>query len=750
MAFGDRVRQLRRGKNIGIKVLAKHCGVNVAYLSRVEAGKVSPSQSLIEKLAHVLHHDQDELSLLAQKLPETWLSWLATDPETAMKGLRRSLEEVSPDDDNGRVSEPISAPVASQVKNPFRLGVQLLTQLSTLHHTEQYEDAYASWATYFKHLEDSTRQRFDLYVALTHLFFDLLATRSEEYAHWVLPQLQPDFWLWFSPVGITTENSFQWSVDLLQDTYTALNQLEDTRAYGKVFTPPAIAAYILKRSGFPGKARANDYLLDPAAGCGVFFMKALDCLAQQSPKNLSHWTTCLVGMEMDPGLCNLARLNIAFWFAQNKVAAPAESLPIFCTDTLSERGLFSGSTQDPGIEVKDLVGRYKEGFRWIVGNPPYGKIHSSDLRVAPFKETVYGHANLYGLFLHFSLTHLEEQRGVLGIIIPKSFSSGLYFKELRAYLLKNLRLREIVTFESRTEVFDKADILQETVILLGDKRLKKTSVKVLSPRSYQDLNNHPPANVISLNDLDLGQPYDHILCITGSREAITISRLVRNRSVTLRDAGFRASTGKFVWNRFKPHLRDAPGKNVLPLYWMHSLKPFKFLPNAVHNRHLAFVELNGVTRPWLNVPEDLVITKRISAKEQKRRIEAAHIPASWRADTPGYFLENHLNFIARVKPSPYSLIFVMGVLNSKLLDFVFRVFNGNTQVSATELNVMPLVSDDGRGQHEVERITTALMDIQDEDTSELEEQLNKAVYRLYGIGKKEQVYIENFFKSLGR
>src|SRR3989442_6641045 len=114
MAFGDCVRQLRRGKNIGIKVLAKHCGVNVAYLSRVEAGKVSPSQSLIEKLAHVLHHDQDELSLLAQKLPWTWLSWLATDPETAMKGVRRSLCKGSPHYCNGRASERLSAPLTSQ------------------------------------------------------------------------------------------------------------------------------------------------------------------------------------------------------------------------------------------------------------------------------------------------------------------------------------------------------------------------------------------------------------------------------------------------------------------------------------------------------------------------------------------------------------------------------------------------------------------------------------------------------------
>jgi len=113
-------------------------------------------------------------------------------------------------------------------------------------------------------------------------------------------------------------------------------------------------------------------------------------------------------------------------------------------------------------------------------------------------------------------------------------------------------------------------------------------------------------------------------------------------------------------------------------------------------------------------------------------------------------LENHLNFIAQVKPSPYSPIFVMGVLNSKLLDFVFRVFNGNTQVSATELNVIPLAKGSATQTKKVETITRALMEARDEDTLELEEKLNMSVYRLYGIGKKEQRYIEDFFKSLGR
>ncbi|MBI3795734.1 MAG: helix-turn-helix transcriptional regulator, partial [Deltaproteobacteria bacterium] len=288
MMFGDRVRQLRQEKSVGLKTLAKRCGVNVAYLSRVEGGKVPPSQGLIEKLAQVLSHDSDELSILAQKLPDTWLSSLATDPEAAVRGLRRSLEQVGFDEDNGLISEPVSLYIPREVERFSRYGARLLELLRLLHHTEQYEDAYASWATHFRHLEDSTRLRFDLYVVLTRLFFGLLAARSERIASWILPQLDPEFWRWFSPDNLSVGESVQWSEDLLQDTYAALNPLEDIRAFGKVFTPPTIAAYVIKRLGFPGPAKKNDCLLDPAAGCGVFFMKALDRLALRNSKHLSH------------------------------------------------------------------------------------------------------------------------------------------------------------------------------------------------------------------------------------------------------------------------------------------------------------------------------------------------------------------------------------------------------------------------------------------------------------------------------
>jgi transcriptional regulator with XRE-family HTH domain len=74
MTFGERVRELRKGKNLTLRELAVKVKVNFTYLSKIENQKLSfgeyPSEDLIRKLAKMLDGDVDELLLLAQKIPE--------------------------------------------------------------------------------------------------------------------------------------------------------------------------------------------------------------------------------------------------------------------------------------------------------------------------------------------------------------------------------------------------------------------------------------------------------------------------------------------------------------------------------------------------------------------------------------------------------------------------------------------------------------------------------------------------------
>ena len=73
MNFGDRVRELRQKKAWTLRDLAEKVGVGFTYLSRVENERLNygdyPSDALIHRLADALEADEEELLILAKRVP---------------------------------------------------------------------------------------------------------------------------------------------------------------------------------------------------------------------------------------------------------------------------------------------------------------------------------------------------------------------------------------------------------------------------------------------------------------------------------------------------------------------------------------------------------------------------------------------------------------------------------------------------------------------------------------------------------
>src|SRR4051812_43299102 len=74
MTLGQRLRDCRKARNIRQKPLANMVGVTFTYLSKIENDRLNqsqfPSEELIHKLAEALGADQDELLILADKIPQ--------------------------------------------------------------------------------------------------------------------------------------------------------------------------------------------------------------------------------------------------------------------------------------------------------------------------------------------------------------------------------------------------------------------------------------------------------------------------------------------------------------------------------------------------------------------------------------------------------------------------------------------------------------------------------------------------------
>ncbi len=228
----------------------------------------------------------------------------------------------------------------------------------------------------------------------------------------------------------------------------------------------------------------------------------------------------------------------------------------------------------------------------------------------------------------------------------------------------------------------------------------------------------------------------------------TIYGKYEERGVPLLDAsiGYSAKTGPIVWNRLKPFLRDEPAENTRPLVWANNVSCYDFTSSGNRDRKAGYLAYDKRTFP-LRTQGPCLFVQRTTAKEQRRRIVAA-FPREWESSTGPFFVENHLNLIVPIKGAmPLPPEYVLALLNSRLFDFIFRTFNGNTQVSATELNVMRFAKPDGWALNEIVNLVGQLQAVkaagQRAQVLELAEQLDRMIYALYGLAPGEIETVEN-------
>lgn len=98
MQFGERVRELRHQRGVKQADLAARMSVSVSYISKVENGKLHfgdyPSEKFIHKLSEELNADEDELLLLADKVPASIRQRIQERPRFFQKLAKMDIEHL--------------------------------------------------------------------------------------------------------------------------------------------------------------------------------------------------------------------------------------------------------------------------------------------------------------------------------------------------------------------------------------------------------------------------------------------------------------------------------------------------------------------------------------------------------------------------------------------------------------------------------------------------------------------------------
>ncbi|NBC16155.1 MAG: N-6 DNA methylase [Bacteroidetes bacterium] len=446
--------------------------------------------------------------------------------------------------------------------------------------------------------------------------------------------------------------------------------------YGVYYTPPILTRRLIESATEAGADWATDTVLDPACGGGAFLapiaQQMVDALPELPPEAvLDHIAEHLHGFEIDP---------FGAWMSQ--VMAEAVLLDV-CRS--------AGRHLPPLVTVCDSLEQVDRAasFDVVLGNPPYGKVKLSKERRAHFDRSLYGHANLYGLFTDVAV-HLTRPGGVIAYVTPTSFLAGQYFKALRDLLGREAPPINIDFVATRKGVFD--DVLQETLLATyqrGGMPEQAARVCVIEPTDDEALA-ISRAGTCRLPE-DPSQPW----IIPRSSEQAPLVAGMQRLPHRLSDYGYCISTGPLVWNRHKSQLRTEHGPGTYPLVWAEAVaSDGTFIFRAEKRNHVPYFAPED-DQDWLLTGAPCVLVQRTTAKEQHRRLIAAVLPRSFVESHGAVVIENHLNMIYPGDGTPHvSPRTLATLLNSDIVDQAFRCISGSVAVSAYELEALPLPSPD--------------------------------------------------------
>jgi HTH-type transcriptional regulator, competence development regulator len=120
---GQRIREIRKQRNLTQRELADRVGINFTYLSRVENDRLddeqTPREDTLQKIAQALDTDSDELLLLARRIPDAFRNRILAKPGIFRRILNLSdvaLEEMLAGLEAEPATEVVEKPKARKAK----------------------------------------------------------------------------------------------------------------------------------------------------------------------------------------------------------------------------------------------------------------------------------------------------------------------------------------------------------------------------------------------------------------------------------------------------------------------------------------------------------------------------------------------------------------------------------------------------------------------------------------------------------
>lgn len=415
------------------------------------------------------------------------------------------------------------------------------------------------------------------------------------------------------------------------------------------------------------------------------------------------------------------------------------------------------------------------GFDAVIGNPPYD-VMEKDRGESSWPHQVLidyvhnnseyefglgGKLNLYRFFIIRSFSLLKKS-GRYGMIIPLSILADISCSKTRFFLFAHSKSLEVDCFPQKDTASRRVflDAKLSTCIITCKNEFPtideaEIDVRVYPWNKFEDENR---SSKIKLAEIKLVDSENLPVPLVSQNQWDICKHIYSNKHVSrlgdLKD--FRVTRGEINQTVYRKFISD-------------DSQFVRMLKGVEIGRFLIHSKLSQGHREWFNEkaflktnnPKEIITkkrlaTQRITGVDEKLRIVATII------DPPCYFADS-TNSIIHESSSSYSILYLLGQLNSRLFQWRFKLTSTNNNVGTNELDSMPFriinFSDPAEvKQHDrmVALVETMLAlhkasaaarlpDEKERLTRQIQttdRQIDQLVYQLYGLSDDEIKIVE--------
>ena len=383
----------------------------------------------------------------------------------------------------------------------------------------------------------------------------------------------------------------------------------------------------------------------------------------------------------------------------------------------------------------------REGFDVVIGNPPYKQVRKGVHAASyfPYAEGKdRGKQNLYKLFVEQSY-NLCKKHGLATLIVQSSLLCDLSSAATRQLLLDHTQLKHIIEFPERArtraaQVF--TSVTQGTCIYQFTKALPNDEPIQISVGN--DAHSIAQLRFAAITKNAILALYPELRCLPHIRAGSVsiLEKIAADKSIkplgqyaaSIVQGDLNLTTHSARFSRSPSPVRLLRGRHVTRFLVRYDdateYCEEGFMTDRVNaNRHDIFLISQQVMNALAPRRLNFVLTENPPTK------------LLWGNSVNKLLLKNQVD----------SRTF-LALLNSKFMDWFFRITSTNNHVQGYELRQLPIPAMSDEDRKELDNLATQILAAKDADpsadTNELEAQIDRLVYAIYGLTAEEIALLE--------